>query len=788
MEAAGDSTIASNETDDFKYNYSESSNEDLNGEASKSSRNDDDNSSSSSESESDENNPTEEKETKADEGASSTGAGGGLGALLDLGTAKGPGAPRPSIAALEPSFLKRRVVLAVYIGLTFLVATLTSLKFFRSVGIIPTLPEFTPVVDSTAEFYTVVNGTSVNVADEIDRVYFDSLAIQDAQCLNSLDRAREEQSRIRNESRDFAEFYCQDLSNRTFTALEERGLLAGVTARCLISSNGIDEQFNWAYEDSLGLVSYYGAIEMLNPFLEGCFEPAERGPNYEFDNIFVIPSVTQLPSTERCLAQRIRMRNEYETNTENQAAGFAESLSQRLEYDRNYFLGSQAGFFDINADARAIEIGPFPNIRTTLEDFQLRIQADVNYISIAFDAWQTLYATVPIGPNIPSPDLSVPDLPEADFDMFTNLLQNIRFTTNYFEDYNPPQLAAADVSLQFEAPSFEFSTPETSLNLQSSTILMNMQETFQNLATFITAFENFDLFIRICFWLQEVAVVFKVKRRDFSSFTSKAKKTVNLLFKNSNLLLFLGLLIWGIAFVAQFRFSFDFVEEELFVVCNNNIVGSNLETLADYTSELAEKRASCDASIRLENNRSVSDYAEIYGPMEELATDYEIRYQAIDVGPTFTLPPEFGSVVLPLQQDFAIDSFYGVDPLEIIPPLPLTPIETFEVSAMGQCSNGTEAQEVRSQTEDYTSELIRYVTGFMLVTLVLNASAKGMMWSFRQVWWLDLTEGYTSDVLLTSGVVKAKVKSKRIQAGIVFTIALAASVTVIVLGANRVFG
>jgi hypothetical protein len=731
---------------------------------------------------------TEAKYTETDATVQTDDKGGastGVKALLDLGT-QSTAAPRPSIAALEPSFKKRKFILGIYIGLTFLVATLTSLKFFRSVGLIPDLPEATPVVESTSEFYVTVNGTATTIAVELDEVYLDSLMNQESLCLSSLELAYSEQERIANQSQDFADLYCQDLANRTFVALRERGLLDGTTDRCLLAPNGgLDGQISWAYRTSSGLINYFGAIEMLNPTLEGCFEPNERGPNYEFDNIFLLPSLINAPASERCLAQRNRMQNDYATNSENQVIGFAESLAARLAYDQEYFFGSQEAFFDINADVRAIELGPFPRIQADLEAFRARIEVNVGYMGAIFNAWQNLYATIPIGPNIPAPDLSVPDLPEVDLSALTNLLDGIQLTTSYFEDYNPPEVQTADAEVSFSSPSLEFELPQVNLNLASSTILRNMQETFESLALFLATFENVDFFVRICFWLREVAVVFKVQRRDFSSLKSKGKKAVSFIFANSNIFLFLGLMLWGVIYIAQLQFSFDFVEEELFVVCNNNVVTNNAETLADYTSEVSRARASCDASISLENNRSRTAYDELYGPMETIATEYEIRYRAIDNGATVEVD---GIGPVPVIQEFEIDTFAGVEEPIVVPPLPLTPLEQFEVSAMGQCANGTEAREVRNQTEDYTANLVRYVTGFLLVTLVLNASAKAWMWSFRQVWWLDLTEGYTADTIITSKDVKARVKSKRRNAVIISTIALAMSIVVISLSYGRVFG
>jgi hypothetical protein len=350
--------------------------------------------------------------------------------------------------------------------------------------------------------------------------------------------------------------------------------------------------------------------------------------------------------------------------------------------------------------------------------------------------------------------------PEQDLANLEAQYQSIRIVSNQFASYNPPEVVWPQTEVQstVTVPNVTLSVP--SISLKDSILVKELYVAFKVIKNLIEIFLAYDLGLRICLWLQDLAFLFLEPRRNFIKVTTTCKTAIAFIVERLSLILYTSIVIIIIIVIAAFTYNPDTVVSELKTLCNNQVLVKNSDQLAKYQNEIISRKGTCN-NVILQTNAQLNEYNRRYVDMlDSFSKNYETFYNSTKMDPadvstycsTFRCVSNMSLPATNLPKKGSSSENQTI-----------TPIESFKI-ANGLCSDSPEATAVNAKVATAVTEIRNYVLSLLLIGLGTLIALKGLIWGLKRWFYMELTTGYILEMEVSSKMLQSRIRTYKIQA------------------------
>jgi len=680
---------------------------------------------------------------------------------------------RRSVVMMERSWKQKVIGTVMYLTVSAVFSLLTSLQFFRMMGVVPKSPSVVETVSAFSAYQAYTSNQSDIIAADMKQVFALSKALQKDDCLTRQRNATVEQLNAKNRTGEFVKDYCTVFVNR-----------AWAHAATFTAPGNCGNKFAWDNRMILWV-----AASSLKP----CQFPIQGGGGcmfglfHQFQNCSGATTETfdsWTPDLANynllvCKEVELDIQSIYNTYTGRQNnADFWQSLRRRLAYDYDYFtraLDAITEFPDFNLDLKA----ELETIQLRFTEFNLKAQYQINYMQglslklQQINALPVLSSLPGLRANIPAFEASTPAIPSVTLNAMDVGFGDIDTNLGLFKNYNPPPLATYDPKApNLDLPTFSPSYPN--ITLSDSTLLADVTSVIQTLLRFVTNLERLDLLVRLFAWIGQLSFLVRAVKRDMTTLKSKIRSCIGYIMQNAVVLLYVGIFLYAASYFVSFRgLNFDFAGAELNVQCENQVIASNLKDLADYQETLATARTECDTRISEGNAETTEMNADLVNQITSKVSNFERAYRNVRssafsyvydpdiIVPAFTnrVPADFH-----LPSDSRLNALAGKN----VSYQSLFPIETYVINST-VCTDDPNAQAVQVNANELAAQMRILISALILIVLFLNLSSRLVTISLLNWFWMELTHGWVFDEAFHSQELKKKINSKK-RTAVLFTL------------------
>jgi len=693
---------------------------------------------------------------------------------------------RKSVVMLEKSISQRNRAYAIFLAFSALFVVITPIFVLEKIGIIPKKPSTTRLDAAIQAYANYTNQSSNALSLEIYNLYLDSKEKVEKDCDSTTAYVYAEQDRIRNDSFQFQKYYCMDLSHRVFEVADSLSLRDQATApgpcsttrpnplnpASYVSWLVLRSRLSVALKCSLPVV--VDGIEYCNMHqyiqkdpsssVSSCILPYDHDYRYDFH--------TGQLGVAICSDFQERMSDVYRETVRTNVIGFNESFWARLAYDNEYFLGSPSspGLSGIFGNIHGISAdisGSIPSLRTSFNSWKVEMDTNIGNMNLMYSEFLRLNALFPdqilnLGPVNP-PDLTAPSIPFESLERMEAFLRELGERSDLLEDYNPPEVVfpTVDTDISYEVPPVQFQPP--SVDFKASTLMNSLRNTWDILVKFVLAFQIGDWLIRLCFFIQDCAIICLEVRRDMSSFKVVLRNWIASILQMATVILYIALVIVGVVLISRTNINAaESIKNEVTSQCNNEVIVKNADILADYQNEVAAAREQCNNVISSQNAVLANISVTFLENFLNISGEFEMLYHADNpTGISWVVLGEEAAVPVNISlvnMQVALPSVRaGVGGTQI----PRTSIESYSVKA-SICTESSEAQALGDEVNRTVQEFVDYAAQVIVVALAMILAFRFYMLGLREIFWLELTKGYAFDKEFTSKQVVSKIKKRKL--------------------------
>eukprot|EP00475_Leptophrys_vorax_P006127 TRINITY_DN13757_c0_g1_i1.p1 TRINITY_DN13757_c0_g1~~TRINITY_DN13757_c0_g1_i1.p1 ORF type:complete len:763 (-),score=153.54 TRINITY_DN13757_c0_g1_i1:77-2365(-) len=691
---------------------------------------------------------------------------------------------RRSVLQMEKDWAQRRKAIMLFVGLTAALTFLTPLYVIRGLGLVPTFPDVSGLKTSITAYYTYCRKINTNLASQIYGNYSLALSNQTADCSNRTDAAYKEIRRVPLNSSAFANRYCDHVLERLYAnSLVAAASKFTTDGTCSYSSSGQSatlgsNYFVWEIQKSSSSYKYpYNtsgtAYTISTPTTDG------TTGNFLFGVLMVTPTPFAANCTGEvwdvvyfnggtinswtCIRFKTFMQNNVTANNVT-STSYVTSAKNYINYNLQQAYQVGVVFAGILGNAASDLGNTYTNLRNTANNYNTQLQTGVADAKSGYSSFQSVYQTVGSVTNqlsitnlhLDPPSISIPPIP-ASIEKLNTYRSQLLSYQNILSNYNPPPVnwPSTDISYNYSVPNVTLVVP--SITLKDSILVTEIYAAFNALQSVLEYFLAYDIALRVCLWLQDIAFLFMEPRRNFIRTTTKCKNVMALLFKHLSLFLYLGVFLAIVIVAATFAYDPNTVVEELQTLCHNQVLVQNDATLTGYKNALEGRKVTCNNTL-LTLNAQMQNNDKVYiNMLRQYAGDYESFYNA-------TAPTPSGSAVggriaqnitlsaasYPAYSNQAQYQYYF----------------SFQDYAIDQnlCTSTAEAQAVSTAISYNVKLLGQYVVSLLMIGLGTVICLKFLIWGLQRWYWLELTKGYIMEMEITSAMVKKRVRMYKIQA------------------------
>jgi hypothetical protein len=707
---------------------------------------------------------------------------------------------RRSVLMMEKDMKQRRKAIALFVGLTAALTFLTPLYVIRGLGLIPTFPDVGSLKTSIAAYYTYCRRINSDLATQIYGNYTAAVNEQTADCKSKTDAGYSEVKRVPANSSVYANRYCDHVLERLYatpiiTAAPKFASVGGCDA---ITNGSASQNANagyvtaWAVNTNVYKPSVYN---VGGPYLNGL--PVNASDNLAY--FFGVFAISPVPYQAICPTQVWDLmwlaplsRNAYSCQKfqsfmvsnvsayNTSSASYIQSARDYINYDvsKAAALGSFAS--SLYTTATTTLQNAYASLTSTATQYDNQLKSGASQAQTAYTNWKSAYDSAisissvanAIGATniqVPSPpSISIPEIPASIQKLKTYQTQLLSYQ-RILSDYNPPAVnwPSSDVSYNYSVPNTTLVVP--SITLTDSILVKEIYAAFDALQGVLEYFLAYDIALRVCLWLQDIAFLFMEPRRNFIKTTTRVKNVSAFFFQHLAGFLYLGVFLAIVIVAATFAYDPNTVVEELQTVCHNQVLVQNDETLTGYKNALEGRKVTCNNTLLQINAQIQANDRSFIGSLKNFSRDYEIFYNASVTASSANYPQ--GATGRSIQNTFYL-------PGPSLPAYGQQPSYQYYFAFMDYkidqnlCSGTAEAQAVSTAINYNVKVLGQYVVSLLMIGLGTVICLKFLIWGLQRWYWMELTKGYIMEMDITSAMVKQRVRNYKIQAIAMFVISV----------------
>jgi hypothetical protein len=684
---------------------------------------------------------------------------------------------RHSVAAMEKSKRDKRIAQFIFIAVSMALAFITPIYVIRGLGIIPQFPDVGQLKSTVDEYYEFVNRLNRQLANEIYANYSNSLAIQGKDCDAKTSFGYAELARIPKNSEVFANGYCDSVVLRLLQKWTEFGVARYSTPNCAyaLDASTLPSYLVWATN---------AAFRDPDPAISGARIKASNQSNSIYATVALNPvpvsstcGINAFDNWEittgynsfslQCLTYENLMKNNVSAlnSTKN---GYVDSAKKLVDYNNN-FGNSLKSYVSSLVDSTNQIRSEVTSARINLKDMYSSMQSNAEKMQSSYKDYKKMFDDISIvqpitGINLySSPGSSLTTLvpfPEQDLANLEAQYQSIRIVSNQFASYNPPEVVWPQTEVQSTVTVLNVTLSVPSISLKDSILVKELYVAFKVIKNLIEIFLAYDLGLRICLWLQDLAFLFLEPRRNFIKVTTTCKTAIAFIVERLSLILYTSIVIIIIIVIAAFTYNPDTVVSELKTLCNNQVLVKNSDQLAKYQNEIISRKGTCN-NVILQTNAQLNEYNRRYVDMlDSFSKNYETFYNSTKMDPadvstycsTFRCVSNMSLPATNLPKKGSSSENQTI-----------TPIESFKI-ANGLCSDSPEATAVNAKVATAVTEIRNYVLSLLLIGLGTLIALKGLIWGLKRWFYMELTTGYILEMEVSSKMLQSRIRTYKIQA------------------------